>query len=133
MTNQSKLMQDRYGTKPHSEKRRRLIVIALGSALLLLFLIWAISSITASETGFKTQTLGYTIVFDQQATIRVHVESPQGIDRPATCAVQVLNEGYAVVGYREITLPAKFSGDIEIKVNTSKLGVSGSLDKCWFK
>ncbi len=133
MTNQSKLMQERYGVRPDAEKRRRVFVISFGSALLVAFLFWAASSIIATSYNFKTQTLGYTIISKQQALVRFHVEAPMAVDMDAHCSIQVLNESYAVVGYREITLPPQFKGDLETLVNTSELGVTGSLDKCWFK
>ncbi len=133
MTNQSKLMQERYGIRPDADKRRRVFVITLGSALLVAFLIWAVSAIIATGDNIKTQTLGYTIVSEQQALVRYHVEAPQGVDKDAHCSIQVLNDSYAVVGYREITLPPQVNGDFETLVNTSQLGVTGSLDKCWFK
>jgi hypothetical protein len=133
MATQSKLMQERYGIRPDADKRRRVFVIALGSALLITFLIWSASSIIATGYNFKTQTLGYTIVSKQQALVRYHIEAPVAVDLEAHCGIQVLNESFAVVGYREITVPPQFKGDLETLVNTSELGVTGSLDKCWFK
>lgn len=133
MSDQSKLMQERYGIKPNSAERKRRNVIALGTTLLVLFLVWAGYAVLADGYNFKTQTLGYEIVSPKQAVVRSHVEAPMAVDADGTCAIQILNESYAVVGYREVTVPPQFKGDLETKVNTTELGVTGSLDKCWFK
>jgi hypothetical protein len=56
------------------------------------------------------------------------VESPAGA---AVCAVQVLNQAFSVVGYREVEIPS--SGEYKTRLNTTSLGVTGLVDECWLK
>jgi hypothetical protein len=63
----------------------------------------------------------------------ISVDNPSSQD--AVCAVQVLNNGYAVVGYKEIAVSGKLGekATLEAALNTTNLGVSATVDRCWFK
>jgi hypothetical protein len=111
-------MAERYG-KPAGKKRNRKPIIALAAALIAAFLGWAIWVSIDNANQIKTQDLGYEILSEKQASV------------PAVCAIQVLNQGFAVVGYKEV--PVAASGEYETFVNTTQLGVSGLVDKCWLK
>lgn len=127
MSSVSDLMAERYG-KNSGKKPNRRVVITLASALLAAFLGWAIWVTVENADQIKTQDRGYEILSAEQALVRFSVQSPSG---PAICAIQVLNQGYAVVGYKEVPVPT--SGEFEALVNTTQLGVSGLVDKCWLK
>jgi hypothetical protein len=121
-------MTSRYGKKTISPGVNRKRIIILASALLVLFLGWAIW-VTASNAGaVKSQDLGYEVLGTEQTWVKFSVQSSSG---PAKCAIQVLNQGFAVVGYKEVDVPA--SGEYETFVNTTELGVTGLVDKCWLK
>jgi hypothetical protein len=127
MSSVSDLMAERYGKKPAGKASRKRI-IAVAAALLATFLGWAIWVSVEGANQVKSQDLGYEILSANQASVRFAVQSPAG---PAVCAVQVLNQGFAVVGYKEV--PIQASGEFEVLVNTTSLGVSGHVDKCWLK
>ena len=127
MSSVSDLMAERYG-KPAGKKRNRKPIIALAAALIATFLVWAIWVSIDNANQIKTQDLGYEILSENQASVRFGVQSPSG---PAVCAIQVLNQGFAVVGYKEVSVAV--SGEYETFVNTTQLGVSGLVDKCWLK
>lgn len=127
MSSVSDLMAERYGKRPNPKPRRGRI-ITLATALILLFLGWAIWVSVDGANQVKSQDLGYEILGPNQASVRFAVQTPAG---PAICSVQVLNQGFTVVGYREVPIAA--SGEFETLVNTTELGVSGLVDKCWRK
>jgi hypothetical protein len=127
MSSVSDLMAERYG-KPAGKKGNRKPIIALAASLIAAFLGWAIWVSIDNANQIKTQDLGYEILSENQASVRFSVQSPSG---PAVCAIQVLNQGFAVVGYKEV--PVASSGEYETFVNTTQLGVSGLVDKCWLK
>ncbi|MFM1984054.1 MAG: hypothetical protein RL723_489 [Actinomycetota bacterium] len=127
MSSVSDLMAERYGKNPGKKPNRR-VVITLASLLLAAFLVWAIWVTLDNADQIKTQDRGYEILSENQALVSFSVQSPAG---PAICAIQVLNQGYAVVGYKEV--PVAVSGEYETFVNTTQLGVSGLVDKCWLK
>ena len=127
MSSVSDLMAERYG-KRKGKSRGRKPIIALAAGLMAAFLGWAIWVSIENANQVKTQDLGYEILSENQASVRFMVQTPSG---PGVCAVQVLNQGFAVVGYKEV--PVATSGEYETFVNTTQLGVSGLVDKCWLK
>lgn len=128
MTSESELLAARYGKTPSGGKASRNRIIALAVTLITLFLAWAIWVTIDGSTAVKSQVIGYEVIDAGQTSVRYSVDSPSG---PAKCAIQVLNQGYAVVGYKEVEVAA--SGEFETFVNTTELGVTGLVDKCWLK
>lgn len=127
MSSVSDLMAERYGKRAGNKPNRKLI-IGLAAVLLATFLAWAIWVSVQGANQIKTQDRGYEIISPLQASVKFAVQTPAG---PAVCAIQVLNQSYSVVGYKE--LPVAASGEYETFVNTTELGVSGLVDKCWLK
>lgn len=127
MTSVSDAMAERYGRRKGKNPSRKPIII-LAASLTVAFLAWAIWITVDGSRAVKTQDLGYEILSSSQASVRFSAFSPAG---PAICAVQVLNQSFSVVGYREVQVPK--SGEFELLVNTTELGVTGLVDKCWLK
>jgi len=128
MSFESDLLASRYGKTATSSRRTRQRIIALASVLLAGFLGWAIWVTVSGVNEIKHNVLGYQVLSEGQTSVKFSVQSPTGA---AKCAVQVLNQGFAVVGYKEVAIPA--SGQYETFVNTTELGVTGLVDKCWLK
>lgn len=128
MSSESELMAARYGKKPTDAGTTRRRIILLASGLIAAFLIWAIWVAVSGASAVKSQTLAYEVIDPTQTMVKFSVQSPAGA---AKCAIQVLNQGYAIVGYKEVDLAT--SGEYEIFVNTTELGVTGLVDKCWLK
>ena len=133
MTSQSELLAERYGTSRVSAGRKRIGIIALAIGLFLAFLALALSVAVAEANKIETKDLGYKILSPQQASVKFEVKSPN--DAQITCAIKVLNQSFAVVGYREVPVSALAgqAQQFETLVNTTQLGVSGLVDKCWRK
>ena len=128
MTSESELLATRYGKTADGGKTSRSRIIALAAFLVSLFLAWAIWVTVDGSSEVKFQVIGYEVIDSGQTSVRYSVKSPSG---PAKCAIQVLNQGYAVVGYKEVEVAS--SGEFETFVNTTELGVTGLVDKCWLK
>jgi len=129
MTNQT-LMQERYGkTSAHGRRNATL----LAAALLVLFFVWAIWVSFLSPAKAVPSVLGFEVVDSQLTTVRFSVNKPQ--DTVFVCAAEVLNQSFAVVGYREVVIgrDAAASEVFEVPVNTTSLGVTGLVEKCWLK
>lgn len=128
MSSETDLLAARYGKTATNSKRTRQRIIALTSVLLAAFLGWAIWVTVSGVNEIKHSVLGYQVLSEGQTSVKFSVQSPAGA---AKCAIQVLNQGFAVVGYKEVEVPE--SGQYETFVNTTELGVTGLVDKCWLK
>ena len=113
--------------------RKRFGIIALATALLLAFIAFAVGVSIEEATKIETKDLGYQILNPQQASVKFEVKSPD--QASIICAIKVLNQSFAVVGYREVAVSAVAgqAQQFEVLVNTTQLGVSGLVDKCWRK
>ena len=129
MTNET-LMLERYGK---SSKSNRKPVTILAVALLVVFFVWAIWASFLAPAKATPRVLGYEVVDAQHTKVRFSVDKPAGAS--AVCAVEVMNKSFAVVGYRQLTInqDAGASEVFEASVNTTQLGVTGLVEKCWLK
>jgi hypothetical protein len=128
MNSESELLASRYGKSATAAGVNRRRVIVLAAALIVLFLSWAIWVTVSGTSNVKSQVLGYEVLSPAQTSVKFSAQSPAGA---AKCAIQVLNQAYAVVGYKEVEVAV--SGEFETLVNTTELGVTGLVDKCWLK
>lgn len=80
--------------------------------------------------------VGYEIVSDTR--VIVDYEVTKDFDDTAQCAVEALDEGYAVVGHRIVTIPpheGEGAGDrsqyYQSELRTEYRAVTGVVDSCW--
>ena len=128
MITETDLLADRYGRKTNAKQVNRRLVIGLAAVLIAIFVGWATWVTVDGANQVKSQDLAYEVLGTEQTSVRFSVSSPAGT---AVCAVQVLNQSFAVVGYRELEISQ--SGEYEVLVNTTEPGVTGLVDKCWLK
>lgn len=129
MTNET-LMLERYGKSSKSNRRP---VTILAVALLVVFFVWAIWVSFLSPAKATPKVLGYEVVNAQLTKVRFSVDKLTG--ESVVCAAEVMNSSFAVVGYRQVTInqDAAASEVFEASVNTTQLGVTGLVEKCWLK
>jgi hypothetical protein len=128
MNSKTDLLAERYGKTAKSDGATRRRVIILATALICIFLGWAVWVTASSSAEVKAQVLGYEVLSANQTSVKFSVQSLPG---PTKCAIQVLNQNYAVVGYKVVDVAT--SGELQTTVNTTELGVTGLVDKCWLK
>ena len=128
MISETDLLADRYGRKTNAKEVNRRLLIGLAAVLIAIFVGWATWVTVDGANQIKSQDLAYEVIGPEQTSVRFSVSSPAG---PAVCAIQVLNQSFAVVGYRELEISQ--SGEYEVLVNTTEPGVTGLVDKCWLK
>nr|WP_269439130.1 DUF4307 domain-containing protein [Arthrobacter sp. zg-Y820] len=80
--------------------------------------------VTFKDVGFSIPDSGSAVI-DFQVT--------KDRDVTATCAVQALNDAYAVVGWKQITIgPAEEETTGQrVAIRTDSLGVTGGVNACW--
>jgi len=129
MTNET-LMRERYG-KSSSSNRKSVIILAV--SLLVIFFVWASWATFLAPAKATPKVQGYEVVSPELTKVRFTVDKPAGTT--AVCATEVMNSSFAVVGYRQVTIEpdASASEVLEVSVNTTQLGVTGLVEKCWVK
>ena len=122
----------RYGRSRGFTKRQRVIGIVVAGAFALVFAAWLVwAGLLGDAASIETRDSGYVISSDSLVSVQFQVTADA--DTALSCAVQALNESFAVVGWRVVQLPASsertrsFTED----VRTSELAVTGLIYRCW--
>lgn len=128
-------LSDRYGSQRRSlspKIQRWGIVGALAVAVTTA--IWFTIDMAAGQLEY--QDVGYTIESDTRAS--VDFEVTKDFDATAQCMLHVLDESYAIVGARIVTIGPhegstadERSGYYSSDLRTEHLGVTGIVDSCW--
>jgi len=128
-------LADRYGAPrrtPSRKAQRWGIIAALAAALAVT--VWFTVSLTSESLDY--QDVGYTIESDTRAS--VDYEVTKDFDATAQCMLHVLDDSYAVVGARIVTIGPHEGTTADDRsqyfrsdLRTEYLGVTGIVDSCW--
>ncbi len=122
----------RYGRSRSFRLRRRWIAVIVGALFALVFGAWVIwAGFDGTSASVDTNDAGYTIQSDHHATVTSEVSTAPGTR--VDCAVEVLNSGFDVVGWKVIHLApsTQQSNTYVTQITTMNRGVTGLIDKCW--
>jgi hypothetical protein len=114
---------------------QRIVAAIIATALLVLFVIWAIAVTADNAAQVQVSTIGYKVLNEKQTEVSYTVKQPAVVNQSAYCEATALNKGFAVVGFKEIEIAkgAKAGDVIKVTLNTSELAVSGLVDACRLK
>lgn len=125
-------LDERYGRTPSRARQDRAILWAggiIGGLVVLAWLVWA--GLGGAWASLQYTDVGHRIhdEFSADVTFRVTTDPVNDV----SCALQVLNERKATVGWKVIDLPPTSSHSrlITETVRTSERGVSGLIYRCW--
>lgn len=125
-------LANRYGApKPGLAPRTRRIVIC--SVLVAAVVGTAVFSLTTGSNPVSSKDVGFA--FTDAASAVVDFEVTKDPADTAQCAVQVLSENYAVVGWKVVTIGPAADGErttaVRTALRTDSPGVSGGVNACW--
>ena len=123
-------LANRYGTpKPGLGRRPKIVLTAVGVAAAVGAV--AFMAIPSGSETVSSKDVGFTIPDAGTAIVDFNVTKPA--DATAECAVQVLNESYAVVGWKTVLIGPSDTETVgqRITLRTDSLGVTGGVDSCW--
>lgn len=110
-------------------RRNTVIVVALVAAIAIAGLMtwWNVKAYSEKDVAFD-------ITSDTTANITVEVEKKR--QDVLSCNLQVMNESYAVVGWKTVTFGASPGSGRErivrdFDLRTESLGVTGGVASCW--
>lgn len=128
-------LSTRYGAprrKPSRTAQRWAVISALTVALGAV--AWFTYSLAFGQLDY--QDVGYTIESETRAS--VDYEVTKDFDATAQCMLHVMDESYAIVGARIVTIgphegtsTADRSQYFRSDLRTEHLGVTGVVDSCW--
>jgi hypothetical protein len=136
-TDSPDLLRNRYGTPARTRRigPRGWLGITLAATLVAAaFVAWVVTSGRAEPT-FKD--VSFQVVSDARATADFDLtKRPEDV---VTCAVRALNEDYAVVGWKEVTVgsvPPEQLGDggtssHRVALRTTNRATTAVVDSCW--
>jgi hypothetical protein len=121
----------RYGRS--SSKRYRFIGIATAAAFTAVFAAWAVwgGLVGAPNAQFSAVDARYTIVNDSAVDVTWEFTAPPGT--ATRCAVQALNSTFAIVGWKQVDVPAstRITRVLTERVLTTERAVTGLIYRCW--
>ena len=126
-------LANRYGNTKAKARNQRILWTSVGAILILAFFAWSLSINFAAPSKITAQVKSFSVIDDLQTKMEITIENPTKQD--GVCAVQVLSNSYGVVGYKELQVAGSLGQQftIEAVLNTTNLGVSATVDRCWFK
>ncbi len=132
---------NRYGApKPQrtpSAQRRKRNRLLIWTVLAVAVVATGVFSLFAGTPPVSSKDVGFSIEGPNLA--RVDYEVTKDPAATAQCAVQVLNESYAIVGWTVVTIPPGSPGasvdgrttSHNTPVRTESEGVTGGVNACW--
>lgn len=122
----------RYGRTAPRRARTRLIAILAGAGVLVVVVAWVIwAGLLGPSASLETRDLGYTL--QDASTIEVRYEVTVDAGRSVACAVQALDAGFEIVGWKVVELPAseQVTRRFSETLRTSQEAVTGLIYRCW--
>ncbi|QTX04175.1 DUF4307 domain-containing protein [Agromyces archimandritae] len=122
----------RYGRTPKRRRRDVLLLAGGGVFAALAVIAWVIWAGLDSPTQIQAKDLGHTLRNDERAVdVTWQLSVPVGTD--TACAVQALNEEFAVVGWKVVEIPAS---ERPLRTFTETVRVAqeantGLISHCW--
>lgn len=125
-------LDERYGRTVRFSKRQRIIAVLVAAAFAVVLVAWVIwAGLSGEAATLETRDLGHEIVSNELVEVRFELTVAPGT--AVQCAVEALNEGYSVVGWKTLDVPAgaQRTRQFTETVRTSELAVTGLIYRCW--
>jgi hypothetical protein len=125
-------IEARYGRTPDRRRRTRLLAIVAGIGVVAVVVAWVVwAGLLGPDASLGSRDLGYALIGDDAVEVRYEVTVDAG--RTASCALQALNDTFAIVGWKVVDLPASDQGTRQFRetLRTSEPAVTGLIYRCW--
>jgi hypothetical protein len=128
----SSALDARYGRTPRRRRLARWWAIGVAIAVALVVVAWVgWVGLLGPDASVDSRTSGYTVLSDSEVEVEYEVTVAPG--SPASCAVEALNEKYAVIGWKVVDLPpsTRPTRSLTDSIRTSEPAVTGLIYRCW--
>jgi Domain of unknown function (DUF4307) len=122
----------RYGRTPGNERRNRVIAVVTGIGFTVVVVAWLVwGGLLGGNANLEAVDAGHVIHSDSSVTVKWSLTVPPGT--PTKCAIEAMDEGYGVVGWKIVDVPAS---DRRIRTMSEDLrtmgqAVTGLIYRCW--
>lgn len=123
-------LANRYGApKPGLSARTKIVLGSLAGAAAVGAVVFM--AIPSGAGTLTSKDVGFTIPNATSAVVDFNVTKPA--EATVDCAVQVLSDSYAVVGWKTVRIPPSEDPTVSLStsVRTDSLGVTGGVNACW--
>ncbi|MCP2030305.1 hypothetical protein L1277_000369 [Okibacterium sp. HSC-33S16] len=126
------ILDARYGRSKRSrtqQKRLGVVAAAIFAVVLVAWVVWA--GLDAGGSNMEAKDIAHSVTSDTSVDVTFQLSVPVGT--PTYCAVQALNDRFAVVGWKIIDVPASdaFNRTITESVRTTERASTGLIYRCW--
>ena len=126
------VLDERYGRSPSGKGRQRGFAWIVGGVFGLVFLAWVVwAGLDAAGPGIEVRNTAHSVV-DERA-VSVTFELSAGVGTTTYCAVQALNDTFAVVGWKVVEIPPseRRTRTFTQSVTTVEKASTGLIYRCW--
>lgn len=128
----SSALDERYGRTRAIGRSRRILAISVAAAFALVLVGWVVwAALDGDAAKIEFRDVAHEIVDESLVSVTWQVTAEPGSE--VSCAVEALNEGFSVVGWKVVQLPVSSERTrvFTEEVRTTELAVSGLIYRCW--
>lgn len=120
-------LDERYG-RTRAGRLPWIIGIAI-AALIVAAAGWM--TVSGSMNSIDTDDLGYEVIDEHTVTVSFQLTAPQ--ERDIVCAVEALDESFAIVGWKIMEIPAddRHTQTFTERIPTVAEATTGLVNSCW--
>ena len=125
-------IEARYGRSPRRQRRGRVLAIVAAAGVTAVVVAWVVwVGLLGPDASLGSRDLGYALIGDDAIEVRYEVTVDAG--KPVSCALQALNDTFAIVGWKVVAIPASDEGTRQFRetLRTSEPAVTGLIYRCW--
>jgi hypothetical protein len=127
------VLDERYGRVPREQKRQRRLGWIVGGAFALVFLAWVVWAAldTVGPAALDVRDTAHVVVDERTVSVTFQLSVETGTT--SYCAVQALNDTFAVVGWKVVEIPPseQRTRSFTETVTTTELASTGLIYRCW--
>jgi hypothetical protein len=123
---------ERYGRTPGNRRRNRLLAIAAAAVFAVVLVAWVVwAGLDGSSADLDAEDTSHSIIDAHSVSVGFNITMPRG--DTASCALQAQNDGFAIVGWKIVDIPAskELTTEVTETVRTTELAVTGLIYRCW--
>ncbi|MGV3711789.1 DUF4307 domain-containing protein [Pseudolysinimonas sp.] len=123
----------RYGRTEGARRRNLVVAVAAALAVLVAVVAWVIwVGLFSPKASLESRDVGY-VTRDADSTVDIRFEITTDPGTPVSCALQALNDEFAIVGWKVVDLPGveALSRAYRETVRVTEPAVTGLIYRCW--